>query len=265
MSTHFRLLPTPEGLTLAGVMIAKRGLNKALDIDGREEEIHALLSVACGKALPLSGMGYLKHASHWFAKVSDADLKYTVYPCFPCPHQPKTNPGEQFPAIAMLETVLALSGVNCKSDPKARLLKAQEMMRKGVLPSALFKALAKDTGDDDGDDESDDGSDDSGRDDNTDSPDSSDFDAEHPRWPAGSPGGIGGEFKPMDEDADNDADDGTIIIASPHEQRFGLPDEFWQWYHRQVKQPGDSDITRPEVLPIYQEWLRLGKPGSEQG
>jgi hypothetical protein len=58
-----------------------------------------------------------------------------------------------------------------------------------ALPTAVKKNLRKD--DDDDDDEEDD-------DDDDDDDDGSDFDAAHPRWPAGTPGGIGGEFAPKD-------------------------------------------------------------------
>jgi hypothetical protein len=46
--------------------------------------------------------------------------------------------------------------------------------------------------------------------------------------------------------------------------RFGLGDDFWGWYHRQYKQPGDPDVgTYQEVKQIYDEWVRQGRPDSE--
>jgi hypothetical protein len=204
MRKYFQLSPTPSGLMLAGVVIAKRRPDRRLDILGREEEIHALLSAACGRAVSPDIIGCLKRASHWYAKVSDVDLRYAAYPCFPSPHQPKRSPGEQFPAIAMLTMSVALTGLNAMDEAgEGRLLKMQEHVRKRLLPSALLKVwglpawkeLTKDA-----DDDSEDDSDDSDEGDSSDNSDSSDdFDSEHPRWPAGSPGGIGGEFKPKDD------------------------------------------------------------------
>jgi RHS repeat-associated protein len=51
---------------------------------------------------------------------------------------------------------------------------------------------------------------------------------------------------------------------APKDRRFGLPDRFWDWYHRQVKQPGDPDInSRPEADEWFEEWKRQGEPDGE--
>jgi RHS repeat-associated protein len=46
----------------------------------------------------------------------------------------------------------------------------------------------------------------------------------------------------------------------PKDKRFGLPKLFWRWYHRECKQPGDSDLTYEEACDFFDEWCRLGKP-----
>jgi hypothetical protein len=51
---------------------------------------------------------------------------------------------------------------------------------------------------------------------------------------------------------------------SKTDKTFGLPKAFWNWYHRQEKQPGDPDIDIKEVRPIFEEWIRLGRPGPER-
>jgi hypothetical protein len=157
---------------------------------------------------------------------------------------------------------LALTGLHAVDVKKAqRLFVAEWAMSRGVTTKQLLQIaglLQKDDSDDE-DDSGDEG-------DTSDSGDEGDFDKDHPRWPAGSPGGIGGEFAPKDtQTGDVDDNKDTMILAGPDDQRFGLPNDFWRWYHRQVKDDFDSDISRPEVLPIYQEWLRLGRPGPEQG
>lgn len=50
---------------------------------------------------------------------------------------------------------------------------------------------------------------------------------------------------------------------NPGDKYHGLPKQFWDWYHRQVKQPGDPDLTRPEAEEYKQEWERQGKPDGE--
>ena len=50
---------------------------------------------------------------------------------------------------------------------------------------------------------------------------------------------------------------------APKDKRYGLPDEFWRWYHRQVKRPGDKDITKEEADDLYDEWKKSGKPNGE--
>jgi len=127
---------------------------------------------------------------------------------------------------ALAQMHLALAGVPEVDLEKAQRLFATEWgLNHGITLRLLYKLagiLQKDEGDDTGDDEgsSNDSSDDTGGDstDSSDAPDSSDFDAEHPRWPAGSPGGIGGEFAPKDE-----ANVASSQPSSPEEVIAKLP------------------------------------------
>jgi RHS repeat-associated protein len=44
---------------------------------------------------------------------------------------------------------------------------------------------------------------------------------------------------------------------------YGFPKSFWQWYHRNVKRPGDPDLDLESAKTYYDEWKSLGKPGPE--
>ncbi|AGA25728.1 RHS repeat-associated core domain-containing protein [Singulisphaera acidiphila] len=50
---------------------------------------------------------------------------------------------------------------------------------------------------------------------------------------------------------------------APKDKKYGLPDPFWNWYHRQCKKKGDLDATAEEALDLYEEWLDKGKPGPD--
>ena len=55
-----------------------------------------------------------------------------------------------------------------------------------------------------------------------------------------------------------------LFGLQPKDKRFGLGRDFWRWYHRQRKQPGDPDLEeRGEAMPFYEEWEELGKPDPE--
>ncbi len=51
--------------------------------------------------------------------------------------------------------------------------------------------------------------------------------------------------------------------AGGYGNRFGLPDDFWRWYHRQVKQPGDLDIDKDVADWWYDDWIDNGRPDPE--
>jgi RHS repeat-associated protein len=48
--------------------------------------------------------------------------------------------------------------------------------------------------------------------------------------------------------------------AAKGDQHYGLPDEFWHWYHKQIKDKGDPDIGKDEAMAYHEEWESLGKP-----
>jgi|ERR1700674_569542 len=50
---------------------------------------------------------------------------------------------------------------------------------------------------------------------------------------------------------------------APNDKRYGLSKDFWRWYHREIKQPGDSNLDYPAALELFNEWCRLGKPGAK--
>jgi hypothetical protein len=228
-----KLLPTSQGLTLAGVLVIKRAPNGTLAIKGNENGIMAKLSVASGKPISMNTMRCLRRAGYWFARVSDRDLKYADYPLFPSPHQPITKQGDEFPAIVMLQTSLELSGFSVVGDEKlvkARLLQTQDLLKNGMSAAKLLKHLglptyaqmSKDEGDDSsGDDSGDDSSDSSDSSSDSSSDDSNDdFNAKHPRWSKDDapPDRRPGEFKPKDG-SDASASDPT----SPASNRASTP------------------------------------------
>lgn len=47
---------------------------------------------------------------------------------------------------------------------------------------------------------------------------------------------------------------------SKFDKLYGLPKQFWNWYHRQVKRRGDPDLTKEEARNLHKEWQNLGKP-----
>ena len=50
---------------------------------------------------------------------------------------------------------------------------------------------------------------------------------------------------------------------SKFDQFYGLPKKFWQWYHRNEKRPGDSDLTKEETQTLHKEWKEKGMPGPD--
>jgi len=44
------------------------------------------------------------------------------------------------------------------------------------------------------------------------------------------------------------------------DKTYGLPSDFWKWYHRQVKRP---DINQDEARDLYEEWKRQGRPDAD--
>ena len=53
---------------------------------------------------------------------------------------------------------------------------------------------------------------------------------------------------------------------APRDRRFGLPNDFWDWYHRNRKRPGYPDLNRGEAHDYYEEWKAEGRPrGDKKG
>jgi RHS repeat-associated protein len=91
-----------------------------------------------------------------------------------------------------------------------------------------------------------------------------DYDAETGRWTAKDPilfAGRGANlYGYVANDPVNFSDPRGL---APGDKTFGLPKDFWKWYHRQVKRPGDPDLTKEEALEEFEEWERQQCPGPE--
>ncbi|MGO9020298.1 MAG: RHS repeat domain-containing protein [Syntrophobacteraceae bacterium] len=58
----------------------------------------------------------------------------------------------------------------------------------------------------------------------------------------------------------NSTDPGGL---APNDKTYGLPKDFWNWYHRNIKKPGDPDLSKEEAEVYYEEWKALGQPGPD--
>jgi RHS repeat-associated protein len=47
------------------------------------------------------------------------------------------------------------------------------------------------------------------------------------------------------------------------DKTYGLPSDFWNWYHRQIKQPGDPDLDKDQANWWYNQWQQEGQPDPE--
>lgn len=54
-----------------------------------------------------------------------------------------------------------------------------------------------------------------------------------------------------------------LLGLSKFDQFFGLPKQFWRWYHKNEKRKGDEDLDRHEAEDMYREWLDQGKPAPD--
>jgi hypothetical protein len=121
------LLATPRGITLAGVILAKRNSNGSFAIKGHQKYIHAQLQAAYGKAVTPQAMRYVVRGCELLAKVSDKELEEAAYPFHPNPHA-KTTSGNDFSDLTKGLMMFALTGLNDMENiaqGKARLLKIQ--------------------------------------------------------------------------------------------------------------------------------------------
>jgi RHS repeat-associated protein len=50
---------------------------------------------------------------------------------------------------------------------------------------------------------------------------------------------------------------------APNDKTYGLPADFWRWYHRQWKEKGAPDASKNEAIEAFNEWKRRGKPGPD--
>ena len=53
------------------------------------------------------------------------------------------------------------------------------------------------------------------------------------------------------------------LIPKGTDKRYGLPDRFWNWYHRNQKQPGAPDLGPQDAHDLYDDWLAQGQPGAD--
>ena len=54
-----------------------------------------------------------------------------------------------------------------------------------------------------------------------------------------------------------------VLGEQPRDKYYGLPERFWHWYHKNVKQNGDPDLTKEEAHDEYDNWVKQGKPGAD--
>jgi RHS repeat-associated protein len=50
---------------------------------------------------------------------------------------------------------------------------------------------------------------------------------------------------------------------SKYDKLYGIPRQFWNWYHKKIKGPGDPDLTKEEARDLYKEWQDRGMPGPD--
>jgi len=59
-----------------------------------------------------------------------------------------------------------------------------------------------------------------------------------------------------------------LSFVDPHglsklDKTFGFPKEFWNWYHRKIKKPGDPDLEKEEANNLCEDWKQKGRPGPD--
>jgi RHS repeat-associated protein len=91
-----------------------------------------------------------------------------------------------------------------------------------------------------------------------------DYDAETGRWTSKDPIlFLGGDSNFYGYVYNNPINAIDINGLTKWDKIFGLPKDFWRWYHRQVKKKGDPDLTKEEAEELYEEWKRQGQPGPD--
>jgi RHS repeat-associated protein len=91
-----------------------------------------------------------------------------------------------------------------------------------------------------------------------------DYDPVLGRWTARDPvlfwGGSTTLYAFVGNDPVNHSDPSGL---APGDRRYGLPREFWRWFHRHWKTPGGPDAGKEEVMDAYETWKREGRPNAE--
>lgn len=222
------LFPTSEGISLAGVIIAKRNADGSLNMS--EQILHAQLQAAYGKMVTPQALRYVTRGCELLGSVLAAELEHLAYPFSPNPYIRLTT-GDNYSDLAKALMMFALSGLNDIEDVetgKQLLLKMQHapdqdaLLKSYGLPTlAALRKAASDTleeayADDPlfNDEYSAEGADAALAID-------PDFEAKHPRWQAGDPEGRGGEFREKDGYATRD--DGSIIRDPKNQKPIMIP------------------------------------------
>ena len=139
------VFPTPRGLMLANNVIAKRASNGQFEIDGREEEIRALLVAAYGKVVTPRMMRHVKRACVLLKSVSHEVLTYagTPLPLRPAHLQAEANVSKLTEALMHL-ALTGLNGVENEQVSSDRMMKIQHGLAKGMTTNALLKDMFDD-------------------------------------------------------------------------------------------------------------------------
>jgi RHS repeat-associated protein len=91
-----------------------------------------------------------------------------------------------------------------------------------------------------------------------------DYDPQIGRWTVKDPivfsAGQWNFYQYIGSDPVNEVD---VNGLSKTDKYFGLPKQFWNWFHRVVKQPGDPDLCKKEADELYKWWKDLGQPGPD--
>jgi len=94
-----------------------------------------------------------------------------------------------------------------------------------------------------------------------------DYDAETGRWtskdPIGFSGGDTNLYGYVLQDPVNGVDPEGLEPKAT-DKTYGLPDKFMNWAHRNTEMKDKlRDLSKDELMELYQEWLKLGKPASD--
>lgn len=212
-----------EGLFLgAGTRLAtlKKDASSEFDIEGQEERILALLSVAYWRPISAQVLNAIRAAVHAYGR------------------------GEKvLPDIYLAQG--GLPKIDNVAQAACRLFMADRLLAEGLQPRELLDGLGIDSG-----------------------PvrllKASPEDLKHPGWPAGTPDGLGGKFRPKDGDAAGDTAGSDLPEAIPVADfsdgfHDAVVNQFMDYYQKKgipaVKGPSirfigpdNSVIGRPDII-----------------